>query len=149
MHLRPILRAALIGLSLGSCTAMGGSESLGGPGDATFELVSESPADRIQTAPLGSTITLTFNVPIDPASVTARTISVTPDIYGDLTVEGPTLTFDPAGDLRPATTYVFELSPELRGTNGAVLGPQAHHYGFKTGGEPPPDQPPTQGPRPR
>lgn len=149
MNFRSLLGAALVGLLLSSCTAMGGSEDLGGS-DATFEIVGATPADGAPTVPLGATITWTFNAPIDESSVAFNTVGVTPATYGTLSVDGTALTFDPAGDLKPATTYVFTISPDLKGTNGHALGSMANPYGFKTGGTaPPPDTLPPSGPRPR
>ena len=147
MRARSLLAPVLLGCALVSCTAIGGSED-GGGGDQTFELVATSPADGAPTAPVSATVTFTFNVPIDEASVTASTLGVDPTTFGTLTVDGTTMTFDPAGDLLPATTYVFSISPELRGTNGEALGVMTDPYGFKTGGLPQ-DTLPTQGPRPR
>ena len=149
MNFRPLLGPALLGLVLSSCSAMGGSEDLGGDA-ATFEVVGATPADGAPTVPVGATVVLTFNVPIDASSVAFNTVSVSPTTFGTVTVDGTTLTFDPAGDLTPATTYVFTISPELKGTNGRALGVMANPYGFKTGGvAPPPDTLPPSGPRPR
>lgn len=153
VNFRPLLGSALLGSLLVSCTAMGGSEELGDGGggvEPTFELVAATPRDGFPTAPVTATIALTFNVPIDRSSVADGAISVTPKTFGTITVDGATLTFDPAGDLRPGTTYVFTLSRDLRGTNGRALGVMDAPYGFKTGGTaPPPDTLPLVGPRPR
>lgn len=148
MDVRPLLGTALLGLCLTACTALGGSEELGGGGEPTFELVSATPRDGLPSASVTATIALTFNVPIDESSVTASTISVSPTTLGAITIDGSTLTFDPWDDLLPATTYVFSISPELKGSNGKALGVMANPYGFKTGGIPQ-DTLPTQGPRPR
>ena len=125
---------------------MGGST---GPtsGEAAFSFVSGSPKDAAPAVPVSTTIVMTFNSPIDPASVTASTVSLEPGASGDLTVQGTTLRFDPWSDLAPSKHYVVHISPELRGTNGATLGVMADPYGFKTGTSP--DTLPTQGPRPR
>lgn len=148
MNSQRLARSALLGLLLSSCTALGGSEDLRGGGESTFEVVAASPADGAPTVPLGATIVLTFNTLIDQSSVTSSTVGVSPNTFGTVTVDGSTLTFDPAGDLLPATTYVFAISPELTGTNGRALGVMTDPYGFKTGGTTQ-DSLPTQGPRPR
>lgn len=144
-------RAALLGLALTACTAMGGSEDLGGGDDAGFTLVNSAsvPKDGAPTAPLTATVTLVFSSPIDPASVTSSTLGVEPATFGTVTVDGSTLTFDPSGDLLPSTTYVFAISPELKGLNGHALGAVPNPYGFKTTGGDTPPPPPPSGPRPR
>lgn len=148
-HPLPLLMI-LVGIPLiGGCNALGGSENLRGGTEATFEFVAGVPADGAPTAPVTATIILTFSSEIDPASVTSNTLGIDPATFGTLTVGGPTLTFDPADDLLPSTTYVFTISPELKGENGAALGAMLGPYGFKTAGGPPPDTLPTNGPRPR
>ncbi|HVX87994.1 MAG TPA: Ig-like domain-containing protein [Gemmatimonadales bacterium] len=145
------LRAALLGLALTACTAMGGSEDLGGGDDPGFTLVNSAstPADGAPTVPLTATVSLVFSSPIDPSSVTSSTLSVEPATFGTVTVDGSTLTFDPSSDLLPSTTYVFSISPDLKGLNGHALGTVANPYGFKTIGGDVPPPPPPNGPRPR
>jgi hypothetical protein len=141
MRASPLALSILLLAGPTACAGTGGSE--GGLGETeTFELVAATPADGAPTVPVTATVVLTFNVPLDPASVNSTTLSANHPLYGDLTVDGTKLRFDPSTDLLAGSTYVFSLSPDLKGLNGVGLATDPH-YGFKTAGTLPPPPPDT------
>ena len=86
-------------------------------------------------------ITVTFSEPIDPASVTDATFTVTPTggnpISGTIAVAGATATFTPAALLAYGTTYSVRLTPGIRDLAGNPMGVQ-HSWSFTTAANPPP-----------
>lgn len=146
-----MLRRSLLLLALfplAACDGMGGSEGTGGS-ETSFVILSRTPSPGSPTVPVTATVVITFNTPIDAASVGSGTLATNVPTFGDLTIDGTKLRFTPAGDLIAGTTYIFTLDPDLRGTNAQVLG-TIPPWGFKTAGTaPPPDTLPPSGPRPR
>jgi hypothetical protein len=81
------------------------------------EVASTNPASAATAVGVGTTINVSFNEPIDPASVTATTFVVmqgTTPIAGVLTYSGVTATFTPTVLLKPFTIYTTTLTTGIR-----------------------------------
>lgn len=129
--------ALVAALALAGCDGLGGSaESRLGP-PPTFEVISRSPGPGREGVPLSVSVTIVFNVNIDPASIQQGVVSANGATTGTLAVNGNVLDFTPSGGWIPGSSYAIALSPEIRGSNGAALGPYAV-WGFKTEGVAPP-----------
>ena len=136
MTLRRLLPVLLL-TSVAGCDGMGGSAELGEEAPASFAVVGRVPQGGAAGVPLTASIEVTFTSNVDPASVGLGVLALNGSRFGSFTVQGPRLTFTPAGPLSPGTPYAVTLSPDIRGTNGHVLGP-VPVWGFKTAGTPPP-----------
>lgn len=73
-----------------------------------------------------------FDQALDDASVHAAALLVTPDVAGEVRVEGDVLVFVPITALAPDTTYTVEVTPGLQGVQGQVL-QNAVRWHFTTG----------------
>ncbi len=100
----------------------------------TISVIDTSPALAISThspmaqatdTPLLSNITITFNIPLDVATVTdtSATLLGTNSVVipATLNIDNQTITIDPASNLEPLTTYTVIITTAVTGTNGAAL----------------------------
>jgi len=76
--------------------------------------------------PVMPTITATFNVPVDPATVTAANITLTQDyddapITLDLALDDKVITITPTADLGTGTLYLLDFTSGLKSTDGLAL----------------------------
>ena len=102
------------------------------------------PADGIEGIAVTSPIAVIFDRPIDPGSVSADLLTISPDVAGSLEVErtpddpasddasGRVLRFNPSGPLPPNTTFQVELAPGIESTSGGRLA-GAISWSFTTG----------------
>ncbi len=87
------------------------------------QVVTIEPLDGATLVPLQPSITLRFNVPVDPASARAAfrlRSSDGADIPGDLQVTGETLVFTPSQRLAFDTRYTVEVAASLTGVSGGL-----------------------------
>jgi len=76
--------------------------------------------------PVMPTITATFNVPVDPATVTAANITMIQDyddapITLDLALDDKVITITPTADLGTGTLYQLDFTAGLKSTDGLAL----------------------------
>ncbi len=97
-------------------------------------VVSTNPINLATGVPLNQVITATFNVPINPATVTLTsfTISGSAAIAGTITYAGLTASFTPTSPLLPNTTYTGRITTAVKEMKGNAL--QADYvWSFSTG----------------
>ncbi|MCF6258004.1 MAG: putative Ig domain-containing protein [Gammaproteobacteria bacterium] len=100
----------------------------------TISVIDVSPALLISThsptaqaidTPLLSNITITFDTPLDTATVsgTSATLLETNSVVipATLNIDNQTITIDPTSNLEPLTTYTVIITTAVTGTNGAAL----------------------------
>ncbi len=102
------------------------------------------PADGIDGVAPTSPIAVIFDRPIDPSSVAADQLTITPGVAGTLEVvpiaadpldesgAGSLLRFTPSGPLPPNTTYDVELAADLVATTGDAMA-EPLTWSFTTG----------------
>jgi hypothetical protein len=76
--------------------------------------------------PVMPTITATFNVPVDPATVTAANITMIQDyddapITLDLTLDDKVITITPTAELGTGSLYLLDFTSGLKSTDGLAL----------------------------
>jgi RHS repeat-associated protein len=91
------------------------------------QVVSTLPAAGATDVGLGTTVQITFDKTIDPATTTLilnPQSSILNPVTGTVTASGPVVTWTPSPGtfLEPNTRYVVTVSPSTRATNGAPLG---------------------------
>jgi uncharacterized repeat protein (TIGR01451 family) len=97
-----------------------------------FQVSTNNPPNAaIAVAPTAN-ISVTFNRPISPTTVTSRTFTVrgnqTGDYAGAYTVLSNTVTFDPARNFRPGEEIAVNLSSGIRSTDGITLTPYTWQF---------------------
>jgi hypothetical protein len=102
------------------------------------------PADGIDGVAPISPIAVIFDQPIDPESVAAEQLTISPDVAGTLDVvalpddppddegAGSLLRFTPSGPLPPNTTFEVELAAEPATTTGETMA-EPLRWSFNTG----------------
>jgi hypothetical protein len=130
-------RHAFAGLCL--LCACAGCENPGlDEGAATLVLLETHPGSGASGSPIAGPIRMTFNEPIERASAAGAFSLVDGGgraVFGTLTVQGREVRFDPELPLRLSETYRAEVTPGIRGENGASLDAAAE-WSFSTiGGE--------------
>ncbi|MGZ8481879.1 MAG: Ig-like domain-containing protein [Candidatus Limnocylindria bacterium] len=104
------------------------------------------PADGVDGIAPTAPIAVIFDRPIDPDSVDADLISITPEVAGSLDVVSPAgvpvddsdpsagtiLRFTPSGQLPLNTTFEVTLAPGLRAVDGGLMA-EPHTWTFTTG----------------
>jgi hypothetical protein len=117
------------------------------PGLAIETLV---PADGVDGIAPATGIGLVFDRPIDPASVVADLMVITPEVAGSLAVvslpgepvsedgSGRVLLFTPSGPLPPTTTFTVEVAPGVTGAGDDRGLAEPVTWTFTTG--PPPSE---------
>ncbi|HZL08573.1 MAG TPA: Ig-like domain-containing protein [Prolixibacteraceae bacterium] len=92
--------------------------------DASPSVVSTSPATEASGVPLNKIITASFSVPMDPASITALTYTVsqgTSLLEGTVAFNGITASFTPASNLLPNTIYTGTITTGAKNETGTPL----------------------------
>jgi len=103
-----LLGAQTIGSLEGSIVTLSGTSIIPSP-----TVTSTSPVNSATGIATNSVITATFNTPIDPASITAVTFTLTSGttpIDGSVTYDGTTATFTPYANLSPNTLYTATIT---------------------------------------
>ncbi|HEY1772593.1 MAG TPA: Ig-like domain-containing protein [Gammaproteobacteria bacterium] len=94
-----------------------------------------SPSSLDINAPLFNAISVAFDQPLDPSTVTAANVQVAaPDgslVSGTVTYQGGVLFFMPDEPLQASTQYTVTLSPAIRDAAGGYLA-QAYNWSFTT-----------------
>jgi len=84
-----------------------------------------NPTTQAAGTALHSNITITFNAPLDAATVTGTSVTLrgagNTAITTMLSTNNQTITIDPASDLEPLTTYAVTVTTAVTSTNGAAL----------------------------
>jgi hypothetical protein len=103
--------------------------------DAVCPLViSTDPANAATLVALNKVITVTFNEAMNPATITAASITLTgaTPVTGTVTYNGVTATFKPTSPLAANTTYTGRVTTAVKDVNGNAL--QADYvWTFSTG----------------
>lgn len=128
----------LSALSVSSCKTpdvSGGAGPGGGGGVPALRVTSTSPSNLQSGVPTTTTISVTFNQDIDPATVTDTSFN-TGGITGTISVVGNVITFTPGSPspLPESKTYVVQLqsgSAGIRGLDGSSL-PSIFSWSFTT-----------------
>ncbi|GAB6044170.1 hypothetical protein JCM17961_48550 [Endothiovibrio diazotrophicus] len=104
------------------------------------------PQDGAVGQPLNSAGTAAFSEPMDPATISAATFTVTrgnTPVAGTVSYSGTTATFRPTGNFAPATRYTATLTTGARNFSGNALA--ADYVWSWTTREAPDESPPTIG----
>ena len=123
-------------LALFQIQGCGGGGGGGGGGDATTKqtdtakptVVSTTPAQNGVAVGTNSAITITFNEPINPATVNLQTFTLkdgTSTVAGTITTVGSTALFKPTGDLSTGASYTATVTSGVKDLAGNAL---AAHY---------------------
>ncbi len=108
-------------------------------------LQSRTPGVDATDVAVGANVTATFSEAIDPATISASSVTLTPQGGGTaiaatrtLTAGGTTLTLNPDADLAPDTTYTVTLTGAIEDTAGNPLASAPITWQFTTAAEDPP-----------
>ena len=93
-----------------------------------------NPANAAINVPLDQTISVNFNVALDPTTVnqTSFTLQGLTPVAGTVTYSGNTATFTPSAVLKNNTTYTAKLTTAIKGIDGNPL-QQDYVWTFSTG----------------
>jgi hypothetical protein len=90
------------------------------------------PKDAAVDVALGATVSITFSKEMDRASV-ENALSITPGVAGTFSWSSSTVTFKPANELLPDTTYKITVETGAKDMDGNAL-TSAYTFSFKTRG---------------
>jgi hypothetical protein len=93
------------------------------------------PKDKSAGVPTNAKISITFSEEMDPISVQAA-FSISPDITGDFSWSGNTVTFTPSTELLTGITYTVKVDTNARDVHGNALA-SAYSFSFDTKGNGP------------
>jgi hypothetical protein len=99
------------------------------------EVTATNPVNEATNIALNTTLSSTFNIEMNPASINASTFTLkhgTTSVAGATTYNGMTASFDPAEDLAPNTLYTATLSTGATNKSGAGSG-RNYVWTFTTG----------------
>ncbi|MCF6363915.1 MAG: Ig-like domain-containing protein, partial [Gammaproteobacteria bacterium] len=100
-----------------------------------LEVNTHSPTTLANDTALHSNITITFNAPLDMATVTSTSVTLqgtsNTAIQTTLSTNNQTITIDPASNLEPLTTYTVTITTAVTSADGAVLD-RDYSWGFTT-----------------
>lgn len=105
------------------------------------ELISTNPINSALEVPLNQVITVNFNKPINPATITSTTFKIasiaTPtvpsvSISGGISYAGVTASFTPSTNLTPNTTYMGTVTTGVKDLSGNAL-QEDYVWTFSTG----------------
>ena len=99
-------------------------------------VVSSVPASGTSAVPFNTSIAVTFNVDIDPATLTPSTFYVS-NVSGTVAYNATNVTavFHPAAPMAANTTYTVVLTTGIKSTAGATFA-QQYSFSFSTGNVP-------------
>lgn len=103
--------------------------------NGTLTVNLSSPASGATQVALNSAIAVGFNSPIDPASVSPSSFSLSGPggpVAGSYAVSGSTITLAPTTLLNANTSYTARLTIQIRDSNGFAL-PAEYSWSFTTG----------------
>jgi hypothetical protein len=111
------------------------SFTTGTTADTTAPTVSATnPAASATGVPLNARVSATFSKPMDPATITTSTFSISPSVAGAVAygTAGTTATFAPSADFASNTAYTVTIATGARDLSGNALAAAAT-WGFTTG----------------
>lgn len=113
-------------LQLACAGCGGGGDKSPAPASDTIPptVVIVTPANGAMNAAINTTASVNFSEPIDCATVTANSITVTTGgapVPGTLSCSGSSATFTPTGSLALSTTYTFSIGRGVRDPAGNAL----------------------------
>jgi len=100
-------------------------------------VISTDPADGATGVPFNKVITATFNVEMNPATITTTSFTIAEEAKGEMLTEGvvtysgKTATFTPSSPLDPNTTYTGTIKRSVKGLTGLAL-QEDYVWTFKT-----------------
>jgi Ice-binding-like/Bacterial Ig-like domain len=124
-------------LTFTACGNAGGGSSVTPP--AALAVVSSTPLTDAIEIPVDDPSSATFNMAMDPATITSSTFTLTSEtgaapVQGVVTYTNSTATFLPSADLENESWYAASITAEVRSASGERL--QDHrNWRFKTGGQ--------------
>jgi hypothetical protein len=85
-----------------------------------------TPAPNATDVPVTADVTVTFDEPMNPATITSSTVtlraSAGPDVLATVTYSAGTATLDPTASLAPNTVYTATVKATVTGASGNPLG---------------------------
>ena len=97
------------------------------------QVTSTNPINNATSIPVDSKISATFNVAMEPATITKFTLlQGTTPVSGDVVYSGTTATFTPAANLNPKTFFTAIITASAKDLNGNSL-LKDHRWNFTTG----------------
>ena len=102
------------------------------------EITATNPLDEATNIAVNTTLSTTFNVEMDPASINTSTFTLkegTSNVAGTVSYSAMTATFDPDEDLSPNTVYTASLSTGVKSKAGTGSD-RNHVWSFTTGAAP-------------
>lgn len=105
-------------------TSCGGGGSSGGGGGTVFSVLSTVPANNAIDVPIETAVEIHFSKEVDPATVTASTITLTKDdsIACSLQCSGSMVILTPSFPLSTDSTYTVTISGNVKDASGNPLG---------------------------
>jgi hypothetical protein len=94
-----------------------------------------SPADKATNIAVNSTISSTFNIAMDPASITSTSFTLkegNTNVAGTTSYTGMTASFIPTADLAPSTLYTATITTGAKSKTGSAT-VKNHVWSFTTG----------------
>jgi len=98
-------------------------------------VISTDPLNNASGVALNKVVTATFNMAMDPATLTTATFKLqqgTTPVSGNVTYSGVTASFAPSGDLLPGTTYTATITTGAMSESGLPLASD-YEWSFSTG----------------
>jgi hypothetical protein len=99
------------------------------------EVILTDPLNNASGVALNKVVTATFNMAMDPATLTTATFKLqqgTTSVSGNVTYSGVTASFAPSGDLLPGTTYTATITTGAMSESGLPLASD-YEWSFSTG----------------
>lgn len=106
-------------------TSCGGGGSSGGGGGTVFSVLSTVPANNAIDVPIETAVEIHFSKEVDPATVTASTITLTKgdeSIACSLQCSGSMVILTPSFPLSTDSTYTVTISGNVKDASGNPLG---------------------------
>ena len=100
-------------------------------GGHTLSVLSTFPVGGASRININAVISATLSAPVDPASVSGATLTLSGGVTGTVSVSGSTVSFTPSAPLASATSYTATLAGSVRDAGGATLG-DAYQWSFTT-----------------
>jgi len=125
VHLDP---RRLAGLALLLVACGGPDRTTGGNALAVSSTV---PAGGAGAVTVNSLISATLSQPVDPASISAASLTVSGGVSGTVAASGSTITFTPTAPLAAASSYTATLAGSVGDMSGATLG-NDYQWSFAT-----------------
>jgi hypothetical protein len=90
-----------------------------------FEIESSDPANAATGVPISKTINLTMSIAIDPTTVSATNVTLTPSVARTVSLhtDGRTIIVDPNTNLAASTSYIVTVTSNVRGLYGSSYVP--------------------------